>query len=130
MTVGELFASAGVWVAALVLSVWLGTVLVPWVLRRTERGPDAEAEAARVLAGSVWIGLLERLAVTLSILASFPEGVAVVVAIKGLGRFYELRERPAARERFVVGTLASMVWAGACGLLGRGVIHVLVSGIG
>ncbi|WP_425953574.1 hypothetical protein [Xylanimonas sp. McL0601] len=130
MSVGELFASGGVWVGALALSVGLGAVLVPWVLRRTEGRPDAEAEAARVLAGGVWIGLLERGAITLSILAGFPEGVAVVVAIKGLGRVYELRDRPAARERFVVGTLASVVWSAACGLAGLGVTYLLVTGIG
>ncbi|QAY71090.1 hypothetical protein [Xylanimonas protaetiae] len=130
MTVGELFASAGVWVGALALSVGVGAVLVPWVLRRTEGDIDAEAAAARTLAGSVWIGLLERLGITLSLLAGYPEGLAVVVAIKGLGRVYELRERPSARERFVVGTLASVSWAGACGLAGRAVIHLIVAGIG
>lgn len=129
MSVGELVASAGVWVGALALSVGVGAVLVPWVLRRTEGEIDAEAAAARVLAGSVWIGLLERLTVTLSILAAYPEGLAVVVAIKGLGRFYELREHPWARERFVVGTLASVAWAGVCGLLGRGVMHLVVVGL-
>ncbi|QAY62712.1 hypothetical protein ET495_04935 [Xylanimonas allomyrinae] len=130
MTLGELWASGGVWVAALALSVGLGAVLVPWVLRRSEGEADAEATAARVLAGGTGIGLFERAGVTLSILAGFPEGVAVVVAVKGLGRVYELRERPAARERFVVGTLASVVWAGLCGLLGRAVIYLIVVGIG
>ena len=45
--------------------------------------------------------------------------VAVVVAVKGLGRYPELREHPAASERFVVGTLASLTWAAAVGFLGR-----------
>ncbi len=130
MSVGELFASAGVWVGAVALSVGLGAVLVPWVLRRTERELDAEAAAARVLAGSTWIGLLERLAITVSILAGYPEGVAVVVAIKGLGRVYELRDRPWEREHFVVGTLASVAWAGMCGLAGRGLVHLIVAPLG
>ena len=34
----------------------------------------------------------------------------VVVALKGVGRFTELAT-PAARERFIVGTLASLLWA-------------------
>jgi hypothetical protein len=33
--------------------------------------------------------------------------------VKGLGRFAELRA-PAAAERFIVGTLASGLWAAAC----------------
>jgi len=129
MSLAHLLFGALVWAVALALAVGLGALLVPWVLRRTEGDVDAEAEAARVLAGGTWIGLLERAAITLSILAGFPEGLAVVVAVKGLGRVYELRERPAARERFVVGTLASTVWAGACGLLGRGVILLLTNGV-
>jgi hypothetical protein len=124
MTIGDVLATAGVWLAALAASVGGGALLVPWVLRRTEV-VDAEAEAARALAGSVWLGLLERLGITLSILAGYPEGIAVVVAVKGLGRVYELRDRPAARERFVVGTLASVVWAGVCGLVGHGVLALL-----
>lgn len=108
----------------------LGAVLVPWVLRRTEGEMDAEAAALRVLAGSTWIGLLERGAITLSVLAGYPEGLAVVVAIKGLGRFHELRDHPFARERFVVGTLASVAWAGVCGLVGRGLTSLIVAGIG
>ncbi|WP_448629403.1 hypothetical protein [Cellulomonas soli] len=45
--------------------------------------------------------------------------VAVVVAVKGLGRYPELRQNPGASERFVIGTLASLVWAAAIGYLGR-----------
>ena len=36
--------------------------------------------------------------------------IAVLVALKGIGRFTELAT-PAARERFIVGTLASLLWA-------------------
>ena len=39
-----------------------------------------------------------------------------VVAIKGLGRFSEL-DSAAARERFIIGTLVSMIWAGLCAAL-------------
>ena len=37
--------------------------------------------------------------------------IAYIVAIKGLGRFAELKETPVAAERFIIGTLASMLWA-------------------
>lgn len=71
-----------------------------------------------VLRGGTTIGYLERLAVVASLLAGYPEAIAVVVAIKGIGRFSELAT-PAARERFIVGTLASLLWAGVVGALVR-----------
>jgi hypothetical protein len=66
-----------------------------------------------ILRGGAWIGVLERGAVAGTLLAGWPEGLAVVLAVKGLGRFSELRA-PAAAERFIVGTLASALWATAC----------------
>jgi hypothetical protein len=66
-----------------------------------------------VLRGGAWIGVLERLAVAGTLLAGWPEGLAVLLAVKGLGRFAELRA-PAAAERFILGTLASALWAVAC----------------
>ena len=64
-----------------------------------------------VLRGGLVIGVLERLAVAAAVLASEPVAIAYVVAIKGLGRYAELKETPAAAERFIIGTLASMLWA-------------------
>jgi hypothetical protein len=66
-----------------------------------------------ILRGGATIGYLERAAVIGCILAGQPGGVAVLVAIKGLGRFSEL-DNEFARERFLIGTLASFLWAGAC----------------
>jgi hypothetical protein len=45
----------------------------------------------------------------------------MIIAIKGLNRFAEL-ENAAARERFIIGTLVNLVWAGLCAaalLVGR-----------
>jgi hypothetical protein len=70
------------------------------------------------LRGGTALGLLERLAVVGTILAGFPEGIAIVVAIKGLGRFTELTTGET-KERFMIGTLASLIWACACTLLVR-----------
>jgi hypothetical protein len=83
-------------------------------------GPDGE-RARQKLRGGTWIGILERLAITGTLLAGEPGGVAVVVAVKGLGRYPELRagDDPAVSERFVIGTLASLVWSAAVGVLGR-----------
>jgi hypothetical protein len=64
------------------------------------------------LRGGAWIGYLERAAVAATLLAGWPEGVALVLAVKGVGRYSELRE-PNAPEAFIIGTLASMLWASA-----------------
>ena len=64
-----------------------------------------------VLRGGLVIGVLERLAVTVAILGGQPVAIAYVVAVKALGRYAELKETPAASERFIIGTLASMLWA-------------------
>lgn len=73
--------------------------------------PGGGAAATRILRGGAIIGVLERLAVCLAILTGQPVAIAYVVAIKGLGRFAELKETPVAAERFIIGTLASMLWA-------------------
>ena len=74
------------------------------------------ASVHEVLRGGLTIGVLERLAVAGAILAGFPEALAVVVAIKGVGRFTELASSEA-RERFIIGTFASLIWACACAIL-------------
>lgn len=78
-------------------------------------GPETTRE---VLRGGMTIGLLERFAATGAIMAGFPEALGVLVAIKGVGRFTEL-EAPEARERFIIGTLVSIVWACVCAGLFR-----------
>ena len=57
--------------------------------------------------------MLERAATAVILLAGWPEGLAILVAVKGLGRYAELKA-PAAAERFIIGTLASLLWAAAC----------------
>lgn len=71
------------------------------------------APVREILRGGATIGYLERVALIGSVLAGQSGAVALIVAIKGLGRFAEL-ENAAARERFIIGTLASLLWAGAC----------------
>ncbi|HRN30432.1 MAG TPA: hypothetical protein PK890_12135 [Terrimesophilobacter sp.] len=66
-----------------------------------------------ILRGGATIGYLERLFMMGAALIGQFAAVAIVVAVKGLGRFNEL-ENAAARERFIIGTLASIVWAGVC----------------
>jgi len=78
----------------------------------------ADTPVREVLRGGTTIGYLERLAVAIAIVAGFPEAIAVVVAIKGIGRFSELAAAEA-RERFIIGTLASLLWACVVGGLVR-----------
>lgn len=117
------------------LSIALATIggnpVVRWVLRAADGGKTTEgprggilvelmaehaaatptaARQEEILRGGTTIGYLERLAAALSLVAGFPAAIAVIVALKGIGRFTELAT-PAARERFIVGTLASLVWA-------------------
>jgi len=80
-------------------------------------GPDPIEAAGAVLRGGAWIGVLERGAVFASLAVGMPEGVAVALALKGLGRYPELRnpeDSPGAAERFIIGTFTSVLWAAAC----------------
>ena len=80
------------------------------MLRAPSLVGGSEGAVREVLRGGTTIGYLERVAVALGIIAGFPEAIAVVVALKGIGRFSELAAAEA-RERFIIGTLASLVWA-------------------
>lgn len=90
-----------------------GGILVP---DTTAVGTKSTTKTREVLRGGTWIGYLERFAVVGSIAVGHFEIIAAVIAIKGLGRFSEL-DTPETRERFIIGTLTSMIWAGLCGAL-------------
>ncbi len=96
-------------------------------------GPDAAGtgvetvDPGEILRGGLWIGILERLAVAGCILLAYPAGIAVVVAIKGLGRFSTLRDEPSSgvSERFLVGTLTSYLWAAAVAVAAVGALGAI-----
>ena len=104
----------------------LGNGPIRALLRRIDRsaGVDEVAQtranlglvqAQKELPGGRWVGILERLAVYACIAASFPAGIAMVLAVKGLGRYAELvTESVNSRkgELFIIGTFASLIWAG------------------
>lgn len=104
--------------AALVVAVAGGSPVVRLLLDRTTFDEQEGVHGGIVvgdrelLRGGEVIGLLERLAVAGAIVSGFPEALAVIIAIKGVGRFTEL-ENGAVRERFIVGTLGSWIWAAA-----------------
>jgi hypothetical protein len=120
-------------ITVLALSVAGGGPAVQYVLALASRGsvtegthggiilpehrPDAPARR-EVLRGGTTIGIFERIATTAAIMAGVPEALAVIVAIKGVGRFTEL-DAAEARERFIIGTLVSLVWACACAAVFR-----------
>lgn len=87
--------------------------------------PAKDWSTPELLRGGLWIGLLERIAVTACVLADHPEMIAVVVALKGLGRYPELRAHEGASERFLVGTFASLLWAVAIGAIGLALLRTL-----
>lgn len=144
VAIAIVFAAAGGWasvpglgfrIAAIVLLLVLGVVggspLVLVVLELAGSGAvplgdhggilvseagargGAQAKDREILRGGMTIGYLERLVIIGAALAGQFAAVAIVVAVKGLGRFSEL-ENSAARERFIIGTLVSLVWAAAC----------------
>ncbi|MBY4130431.1 hypothetical protein HQO83_18710 [Rhodococcus fascians] len=88
-----------------------GTATVPTVftIARRRRGSTGD-DPVEPLRGGLTIGVLERVAVAVSILAGWPEGIAIVLAVKGLARYPELRESHAS-EQFIIGTFASVLWA-------------------
>jgi hypothetical protein len=103
-------------VAAVLAAVLAGGPVATAVLRAADPAAAGVAGGPQdpdVLRGGTWIGFLERAAVGAAVLAGSAEGLVVVLAVKGLGRYAELKA-PAAAERFIIGTLASALWAAAC----------------
>ena len=95
------------------------TTRVFTLVDRDEQPAQSMDRAGQVLRGGAWIGALERAAIFATLTAGWPEGLAVVLALKGLGRYPELRAaeagvRTGAAERFIIGTFASVLWAAAC----------------
>lgn len=130
--------------ASLALSAGLGSPIASLVLRSArvphpptvevsgdDRSPvvrrrdDPAPQVREVLRGGMWIGILERVGLTAAILAGRFELAAVVVAIKALGRYPEIRENPAVSERFIIGTLTSLLVAAACGAAGLAILHAV-----
>lgn len=126
--------SAGVWTLTLLAAVFIGwgvTVLILNIAKVPAEvheipTPDGHAHLLPgsptpqpVLRGGLWIGVLERVAVAATIMASTPELLALVIAVKGLGRYPELKDNPAASERFLIGTGTSILVAIAVGAAGR-----------
>ncbi|MCZ4275201.1 hypothetical protein C5142_03935 [Rhodococcus sp. BGS-1C] len=133
------FALAATYVVTVSAAVVGGSAIVTAVFRIARRdgapepGGPAGPASAGPLHGGKTIGALERTAVAVSILAGWPEGIAIVLAVKGLARYPELRgtdpptETPttqvsSASEQFIIGTFASVMWAVAVCGIGLGLV--------
>ncbi|MCW2753388.1 MAG: hypothetical protein JWQ32_799 [Marmoricola sp.] len=79
------------------------------ILHRVDHGGPIE-RAGDVLRGGAWIGAMERVAIFSTLVAGWPEGLLAVLAMKGLGRYPELKQ-PGAAERFIIGSFVSVLWA-------------------
>ncbi|HEX7081638.1 MAG TPA: hypothetical protein VF329_11540 [Gammaproteobacteria bacterium] len=70
----------------------------------------SEAREAEALAAGRYIGLFERLLVSIGVVANQWEILVAVVALKTVARYQELDKQITA-EYFLVGSLASLFWA-------------------
>ncbi|MFN4002896.1 hypothetical protein [Microcella sp.] len=92
-----------------------GGIIVP-ISGAAPASARAKQPTREVLRGGTTIGYLERAVVVAAVLIGRWELVAALIAVKGLGRFRDL-DAGAATERFIIGTLVSMLWAGLCAAL-------------
>ncbi|MGZ5371666.1 hypothetical protein [Aeromicrobium sp.] len=110
----------------LVLAVIGGSVVTTAAFKLIDGHNTVEAEtlqaAGKVLRGGTWIGMLERFVVFATLVAGYPAGIAYALAIKGLGRYPELRnqKQSGTAERFIIGTMISVIWAGTCAYVTKG----------
>ena len=104
--------------AALVVVLGGGAVTTCVLGLASAAAPTTARVQRDVLRGGAWIGALERLALLGTLLAGWPEGLAAIIAVKGLARYPELRTLSGADtgagERFIIGTFASLGWAAGC----------------
>lgn len=110
--------------ALLVAGTLSGDLVVRWVFNladvsheRPTPGPDPwngqdppPEPVTPPLRGGLVIGFLERAATIASLLTGHVAGIGVVVAVKGLARYGEFTNARQ-REQFIIGTLASLLWA-------------------
>ncbi|NLG55978.1 MAG: hypothetical protein GX542_10090 [Rhodococcus sp.] len=116
------FALAATLVLTVAAATTGGAPIVLAAFRFARRQPDATPSPdPGPLRGGRIIGLLERTSVAVAILAGWPSGIAVILAVKGLARYPELREANAS-EQFIIGTFTSVLWALAVCGVGFGLI--------
>jgi hypothetical protein len=92
-----------------VLAAFGGGPVTAALLHRVDHGGPIE-QAGNLMRGGAWIGAMERAAIFATLTVGWPHGLAIVLAMKGLGRYPELKQ-PGAAERFIIGSFTSVLWA-------------------
>jgi hypothetical protein len=112
------FANAYICFVGAVLATIGGGPITQAVFQLIDSAGEHTRQAGEVLRGGAWLGCLERAAVFATLVAGWPEGIALTLALKGLGRYPELRAgaTTGVAERFLIGTFVSLLWAGLCAL--------------
>jgi F0F1-type ATP synthase membrane subunit c/vacuolar-type H+-ATPase subunit K len=123
---GFLFAATSA--LTLTAATFGGMPLPPAAFHIARRQPDTGDPLPTVrggpLHGGRMVGVLERVAVAAAVISGWPEGMAIVLAIKGLARYPDLRDSKVS-EQFIIGTFTSVLWAIAVAALGR---HLMFAG--
>lgn len=113
-----MYAMTGLMIVTCAALVWLlwwgGNIFCGWMIRLAEKPGDIETtplkpDEAQLAAGRI-IGILERSLIAIGILTGRWEVLAAVVALKSVARYKELEHQIQA-EYFLIGSLASLVWA-------------------
>lgn len=105
-----IFAQIGGYVALLLFLTYGGNAACKWVLRwSATTTPPESGQKITLRAGRV-IGILERVLIFVGLVASSWEILAGVVALKTVARYSDLDKQDKA-EYFLVGSLASILWA-------------------
>jgi hypothetical protein len=105
-----IFAKVAGYVVLLALLTYGGNAACKWVLRwSATTTPPESGEKITLRAGRV-IGILERVLIFVGLVASSWEILAGVVALKTVARYSDLDKQDKA-EYFLVGSLASILWA-------------------
>ena len=103
--------------SAVVRSALLAGGVDPWNggQRRDTCADESAEESGQTrrqpaLRGGRVIGYLERVAILAALFVGWPAGMAVIVGVKGLARYPEIRDADAG-EQFIIGTFTSVIYA-------------------
>lgn len=91
---------------------WAGNKLcrLVFTLATVEVSPKGQIQEENVLQAGRYIGLFERLLISLGVIVDQWEIIVAVIALKTVARFQELDDQITA-EYFLVGSLVSLLWA-------------------
>ena len=103
-------------VLVVIAAVWAGKYVVSLVFHAAGVHTDGDKGLLR---GGLWIGYLERLGIVTAILTGYPAGIAVILGVKTLARYAELRvpglRRPTRNPARPSSSSSSGRWHRPCG---------------